>query len=148
MTPNCGDTENDDISRLAALKAPAAVAFTAIALCAFISWSDPITPGGVIPVCPTKALFNVNCPGCGSTRMVYSLIHGDFGAAMRFNAFGLVMLLALAFTYVSWTTARTRGRPVVLWHQLRWSPAVILTLVLIWTTVRIAPIPIFASLRV
>ena len=80
--------------------------------------------------------------------MVYSLIHGDFGAAMRFNAFGLVMLLALAFTYVSWTTARTRGRPVVLWHQLRWSPAVILTLVLIWTTVRIAPTPIFAGLRV
>ncbi|MDI9898936.1 hypothetical protein QM716_03615 [Rhodococcus sp. IEGM 1409] len=49
---------------------------------------------------------------------------------MRFNAFALVMLLALTSTYASWTSARARGRPVVLWHQLRWSPTVILILVL------------------
>ncbi|MDI9914938.1 DUF2752 domain-containing protein [Rhodococcus sp. IEGM 1379] len=139
---------SSDTTTLASAKAPLGVAIAAIAVCAFISWSDPTTPGGVIPVCPTKALFNVNCPGCGSTRMLYSLIHGDVVGAAHFNAFGLAMLVALGFTYVSWTSARIRRKPAVMWHQMRWSPVIILTLVLIWSAVRIIPIPSLAELRV
>lgn len=130
------------------LKAPTAVAAVTAAVCAFVSWSDPTTPGGVIPVCPTKALFNVNCPGCGSTRMLYSLIHGNVGAAVHFNAFGFAMLVVLAVTYVVWTAACVRRKPIMPWYQMRWSPVSILTLVIAWTALRIIPIPAFAGLRI
>ncbi|WP_131724959.1 DUF2752 domain-containing protein, partial [Mycobacteroides abscessus] len=62
------------VSRLAA---PAAVAGAVAAGCAAVWFGDPTTPGGVLPVCPLKALTGLDCPGCGGLRMVYSLMHGD-----------------------------------------------------------------------
>jgi len=41
-------------------------------------------------VCPTKALLDIDCPGCGGMRMVYSLLHGDIGAALRYNALSVI----------------------------------------------------------
>lgn len=133
---------------IGALRAPAGVLATVIALCVFVSWNDPTTPGGIIPVCPTKAILNVNCPGCGSARMLYSLVHGDVRGALHFNALGLFAVVALVYTFVMWVTVRVRVRPAVPWHQMRWSSTVVLTLVVAWTAVRILPIPAFASLRV
>jgi len=35
------------------------------------------------------------CPGCGSTRAVLCLAHGDFAGIFRFNPFGPVMAILL-----------------------------------------------------
>lgn len=131
-----------------ALTAPTVVAAATVAVCVFVSWSDPTTPGGVIPVCPTKALLGITCPGCGSTRMLYSLIHGNVGAAVHFNAFACAMLIVLVVTYVMWTIACIRGKPAMPWYQMRWSPITILALVIAWTALRIIPIPALAGLRI
>ena len=50
------------VSRIAA---PAAVAGVTAAGCAGVWLGDPTTPGGVLPVCPFKALTGLDCPGCG-----------------------------------------------------------------------------------
>ncbi|EUA36348.1 hypothetical protein I549_1211 [Mycobacterium avium subsp. avium 2285 (R)] len=68
------------------LTAPVVVAASATVLCAAVWAGDPTTPGGPLPVCPTKALLGVDCPGCGSLRMVYALMHGNLLGAARFNA--------------------------------------------------------------
>jgi len=135
-------------ARFAALAAPAGVAALAGAGCAAVWWADPTTPGGLLPVCPTKALLGINCPGCGGLRMVYSLLHGDLVAAVQFNAVALVALPLMLWAWVAWVLARRRGhrRPVFL--RYRWAPAAILAVMLAWFVVRNIPIEPFTSLRV
>lgn len=43
--------------------------------------------------CAFATLFHQPCPGCGSTRAVYALLAGDFGALLRFNPLGPVAAL-------------------------------------------------------
>ena len=47
------------------------------------------------PKCPWKTNFNVECAGCGATRMVESLINLDFYQAFRFNP--LIFCLLIIF---------------------------------------------------
>lgn len=48
--------------------------------------------GGLFPRCPFFALTGLQCPGCGSTHAFYALVHGDVGAALRYNAFTLIVV--------------------------------------------------------
>lgn len=45
--------------------------------------------------CPWKKLFDIDCAGCGSTRMLYSIWHLDFYQAFRYNPFVFLSLVAL-----------------------------------------------------
>lgn len=54
-------------------------------------WVNPETASW-LPQCPLHAWTGLYCPGCGSTRAVYQLIHGHFLAALRFNAMFVIAL--------------------------------------------------------
>jgi Protein of unknown function (DUF2752) len=110
--------------------------------------ADPTTPGGLIPVCPTKALLGVDCPGCGSMRMLYSLMHGDVLAAVRFNALALAGLGLVVIAYLTWTYGRIVGRRITGWQHHRWSAVVTLVLVSVWFVVRNLPFAPFTGLYV
>ena len=67
--------------------------------------------------CPTAALTGLHCPGCGSTRGLHALLHGDVAAAWRFNP-AMVLVLPLAAWWMAFETSMlVRGRP------LRWPRA-------------------------
>jgi hypothetical protein len=134
--------------RMRALSAPLAVATGAGVCCVAVLLGDPTTPGGPLPVCPTKALFGIDCPGCGGMRMVYSLLHGDIRAALHYNALSLVVLLLLGWSAVAWTVARLRGRPVGTWLQWRWTPLVFVIAFASWFVVRNLPFAPFSGLFV
>ena len=87
-------------------------------------------------MCPTKALLGIDCPGCGSLRMIYSLLHLDFASAVRYNALGLVAVLLLLWAFGAWTYGRVVGRRVRSWQHLRWSAPAALALTLMWFVVR------------
>lgn len=131
-----------------AVWAPAAVAAGAALGCTVILLGDPTTPGGPLPVCPTKLLLGIDCPGCGSMRMVYSLLHGELGAALHYNAVALAVLPLLVLAWITWTVGRWRGRRVESWQQWRWAPMVTLAVTLTWWVVRNIPVAPFTSLRV
>lgn len=38
-------------------------------------------------ICPTKEFLGIDCPGCGGTRMVQSILKGDIAQAFRYNIF-------------------------------------------------------------
>ena len=135
-------------SALLSLRAPLAVAASTTVVCAAIWLGDPTTPHGPLPVCPTKALFGIDCPGCGSMRMLYSLMHGDLSAALRFNALGLVAVILLVWAYGAWTYGRLTGRRIGSWQQQRWSAVVTLSLVSAWFVVRNIPFAPFTGLYV
>ena len=92
------------------LAAPLAVAAAAAGGCAVIWLANPTVPGGILPVCPTKALLGIDCPGCGSLRMIYSLLHLDVPAALRFNALGMVAVLLLLWAYGVWVYGSAGGQ--------------------------------------
>ena len=130
------------------LGAPLVVAASATLMCAAIWVGDPTTPNGPLPVCPTKALLGIDCPGCGCARMLYSLMHGNLAAAARFNALALAALVLLVWAYLAWTYGRVAGRRIRSWQHRRWSAAVTLALVVAWFVVRNIPVAPFNALYV
>ena len=46
---------------------------------------DPNVAGNPLPPCPLRALTGLYCPGCGSTRTLHALLHGDLATAMAMN---------------------------------------------------------------
>ncbi len=50
------------------------------------------------PSCPWKTNFNIDCAGCGATRMLESIIKLDFYQAFRFNPL-LFCLLVIIIVY-------------------------------------------------
>jgi hypothetical protein len=50
------------------------------------------------PRCPIYLTTHWLCPGCGSTRALHALLHGDVSAALHFNAlFTLLSPIVLAW---------------------------------------------------
>jgi uncharacterized membrane protein len=48
--------------------------------------------------CPFHAWIGLLCPGCGGTRAVHAMLHGEFTEAMRLNALAVVVFVC------AWTT--------------------------------------------
>ncbi|PRX47099.1 uncharacterized protein DUF2752 [Prauserella shujinwangii] len=134
--------------RVRRLAPPAAAAGAAAVACAVVWWGDPTTPGGPLPVCPTKALFGLTCPGCGGMRMLYSLLHGDLAAALHFNAVTVVLLALCLWSFAAWTVGRWRGRWVRTWLHLRWTPVAFGVVFVAWFVLRNLPFAPFTALAV
>jgi hypothetical protein len=67
---------------------------------------------GFFPGCPFRALTGFTCPGCGSTRGLHCLLHGDVVAAFEFNPLMVVALPFLLYALVRYTAAAVSGRPL------------------------------------
>jgi hypothetical protein len=62
------------------------------------------------PVCQFHLVTGLNCPGCGMTRALYALLHGDILIALRDNALFIGLLLLLALRGGSFALNKIRGR--------------------------------------
>lgn len=67
------------------------------------------TPGESpwLPSCPFHALTGLFCPGCGITRALHALLHGEFVKAFSMNALGIV---CLPFMALIWTNKKFRWK--------------------------------------
>lgn len=48
------------------------------------------------PQCPIYQYFHIECPGCGTTRALAALLHGNVGEALRLNVFTTLLMPAAA----------------------------------------------------
>lgn len=86
------------------------LAAVALGVAAVVFFFNPSTHG-FYPVCQFHRLTGLNCPGCGMTRALYALVHGNFSAALRDNALFVFTLAALGVRGV-WVGAKIFcGRP-------------------------------------
>ncbi len=64
------------------------------------------------PRCPVLTLLNLQCPGCGTTRALAALLHGQLREALHLNALTVCMLPAIV-SHLSWRSVRyVQGRPL------------------------------------
>lgn len=53
-----------------------------------------------LPICFTYAFTGIYCPGCGATRSVVALLHGDIFHSIRENALVIVGIMYLLMLYI------------------------------------------------
>ena len=115
----------------------------ALVLAALVFFLNPATHG-FYPVCQFHRLTGLNCPGCGMTRALYALLHGDLATALRDNALlvlGLPVLLARGL----WLAVkRSRGQAATDFFPAR-SLWVLLFIALLFTILRNLPAFAFLS---
>lgn len=120
---------------------------TVIMLFGILYFHNPET-AGFYPQCPSKLLTGYDCAGCGSLRGLHALMHGDIGAAWRFNPAIFVAFVVLALIGVSGlhrhrlsakyagkrTLSFSRRCAAITGHPA--FPLSLLVLIVVWTIVR------------
>ncbi|WP_313398867.1 DUF2752 domain-containing protein [Stenotrophomonas sp.] len=71
----------------------AAIAGIAVGAITILGRIDPNVAGNPLPSCPFYALTGIWCPGCGSTRCLHALVHGDLAQAMSMNPLLVVSII-------------------------------------------------------
>lgn len=89
------------------------LAVTTIGVGAMVFFFNPSTHG-FYPVCMFHSLTGLNCPGCGMTRALYALLHGNLMLALKDNALFVALLAALAVWSARFAVRKMGGQPVTL----------------------------------
>ena len=63
----------------------------AAGVAALLARIDPNAADSPLPPCPLRALTGFYCPGCGSTRALFDLLHGDVPGALAMNPLLVVL---------------------------------------------------------
>ena len=96
-----------------------------------------------LPGCIFFKLTGLYCPGCGTTRMLFYLVHGHVFDALRYNALSLLVLPAVFYALVRRSFAA--GLPALPHVSRRWMMAFAFTVVL-FTVARNIPAEPFCKL--
>lgn len=80
-----------------------ALAGAALAIAGILSEFDPYSASAVLPPCFFHALTDFYCPGCGTTRALHALLHGNLTLAMQMNPMAVIALALI---------------PLMLWNNL------------------------------
>jgi len=83
----------------------AVVGATAVFASAGVVVLRAVEPGALWP-CAFHAITGLHCPGCGLTRMLHGLVHGDVTRAWSMNPLAMIALPLLAIMLVQWWLAK------------------------------------------
>ena len=93
----------------------------AVMVVALLMQFDPNQSGSPLPPCPSRWLTGIYCPGCGATRALHALLHGNLEKALSMN---VVFVFALPLV------------ALMLMHQLVKLPMALLTVVKFFSDAR------------
>jgi hypothetical protein len=92
-----------------------------------------------LPVCPLHAVTGLYCAGCGATRALHALLHGELSRALAFNPLLVLALPALLPAVASEAWRLATGKT---WLRLRvppWAGFSILAVLLVYGVLRNVP---------
>ena len=64
---------------------------------------------GFFPPCPFRFLTGFQCPGCGSTRALHQILHGNFEAAFMLNPLLMSGIPFMLFAFLRYSVVVMRG---------------------------------------
>ena len=76
----------------------------------FAVWVFNPATAGFFPVCPLYSMTGLACPGCGMTRGLHALLHGDVPGALDYNLLLPAILFFFGYLFVSLCLTAARGR--------------------------------------
>ena len=79
-----------------------------VAGAAYLFFFEP-GKSGFFPGCPFRFLTGFNCPGCGTTRALHQILHGDFYTAFTLNPLLLLAIPFALFALIRYTVIVMRG---------------------------------------
>lgn len=91
----------------------------ALALVTYVGLVDP-DRGGAYPLCPSRRLLGLDCPGCGGLRGTHALLHGRVVEALDHNLLLPVILAVAAAAFALWLLPLA-GRPARTLRLPRWA---------------------------
>ncbi len=94
----------------------AGIAIVTACAAAVLYFGDPTRSGAHFPGCPLYTLTGIYCPGCGSTRALHELLHGQVAAAMSFNVLTVLALPFVLYSGLSYFVFAIRGRRLPSMH--------------------------------
>ena len=88
------------------------------------------------PLCSSRLLLGIECPGCGLTRAFVAISHGRIQRAWELNRASMLMY-AFVLAQIPWHLIQawrvSRGRPPMFWSIVNYVPiALAILLVLNW----------------
>ena len=109
----------------------------AVGVGAMVFFFDPGTHP-FYPVCLFHAVTGLNCPGCGMTRALSALLHGNFLLALKDNALFVLPLVGLAIWGGRLAMRKIRNQPVTFTvpPKILWT---FLTIALVFAVLRNLP---------
>ena len=85
--------------------------FTLLLLAPLVLWALPAdffdAEDGFI-ICPSRAIFNFECLGCGMTRAIMHFHHFEFDDAIYYNRGSFLVYPALVAIWAVWTFKATK----------------------------------------
>lgn len=125
-----------------ALAWPLAVAGIGVAGTTYIALHNPHLQGATY-LCPLYAATGYYCPGCGGTRAVYDLAHGDVASALSMNPLFTIAAPILIVLWVRWVL-RNHGFQLREWPFPTWAgialPALIMSFFVLRNVGPLAPL--------
>ena len=110
------------------------VGLVGVAACVVLNVRDPNVSGSY-GFCPSRAIFGVDCPGCGLMRGTHALTTGDVGTALDHNILILPVLGLIAYAYVRWA-ATYFGRELPAVRPANWMVWTAAGLLVVFAVVR------------
>jgi len=78
----------------------------------FLFFFNPASPANqFFPKCPFRLLTGFLCPGCGSTRAFYHLLHLHPVTAFKFNPLMVLTLPFIIYGILGFTRSALTGKP-------------------------------------
>lgn len=65
--------------------------------------------------CPFRALTGIDCPGCGMSRALVSLLHGDLAGSLAWHPMLIPTLITVGFLAVFRKKPKARDRILWIW---------------------------------
>lgn len=90
----------------------AAAWLTLFAGASFLFFFNPASPSNqFFPKCPFRLITGMQCPGCGSTRAFYQLMHLHPIAAFKLNPLMILTLPFIVYGFLGYTKSAITGDP-------------------------------------
>jgi len=113
---------------------------------AILLWYSPPGIKSIYPPCPFQHITGFYCPGCGSLRAVYQLLHGHVLSAIHYNILTIAFLPVLVYEMFVLPLRFLAEKPLphLLGNKIK--PIYILVIILGYWVLRNVPIEPFSFL--